>query len=51
LIPEPIAVAQARELILQDRENQLADEAAVDVIFGESADPEIDILRSAIARG
>lgn len=44
LIPEAVAVAGAFELLLQNRGESFADQSAVDMIFRQTANPEIDVV-------
>ncbi len=41
-VVEPVSLLQAVELLLQHDPEGLADHAAVDVLLGEAADPEVD---------
>src|SRR5690606_13331816 len=50
LEPESIAVHQPAELIDQDDVEQLPDHRAGGVLFGESADPEIDLIDISVDR-
>src|SRR5207253_5620 len=51
LIPEPVAIPQARELIGDDFLERGAEAGAWEMIFGEAADPEIDVVHRAIQIG
>ena len=48
LIPEPVAIPQTLELVLQNSEEQLSHQAPADGIFAEAADPNINLSDRAI---
>ena len=47
-VEEPIAVAESLELIGDDPGEGLAHAAAVDMLLGQAADPEIDLVDGAV---
>ena len=49
-IPEAVAVAQPLELVGEDRADQRAGAAAGDVVLGQGADPEVDVVDAAVKR-
>src|SRR5439155_26881324 len=51
LIPEAVAVAQALKLIGDDGVKERADACAGDVIFGQAANPEVDVVNGAVKVG
>ena len=48
LIPEAIAIAQARELIGDDTGERRSDAAAGDVVLRETANPQVDVVDVAV---
>src|SRR5262249_29075878 len=48
LVPEAVPVPQARELVDQGGPDQRAGAAAGDVVLGQAADPQVDVVHVAV---
>jgi len=50
LVPEAVAVARMGELVDEDALERRPDVAAASVIFGQTTDPQVDIVDAAVTR-
>ena len=50
-VPQPVTVAQRLELHLEDLEKEPPHVSAVDGVFGNAANPHVDVVHGAVLRG